>query len=782
MKTYRFLLLILVSFFLSPCTAQTVTADNFDQLQLQYRLPELTIDSRPFDGQKTSVMNIDGYPLRGLFGAPALPMRTDIVAVPFCDSIVIEVANAVFDTVDLGALVPWPLQSPRSKADVLPPEPIFDTLRYATDEYYGFPLASVDISGIARDRRLASITFSPVQINPVSHKAIVCRSADITLRYIGSDRQATLSHYYRLHSPAFNVPTLNNLFSTKDPYLEAPLRMVVIVPNSLRCSAIARLINWKRSCGIDAEALYFDMSRTNNEAIADSLADLYNNPSGDGRRAPTFIILVGDHEQLPAFDSKLSSWGTWGNDHISDLYYTTWSAGDLLPDAYVGRFSATDTATVAAIVDKTILYESYSFEDPSYLADAILISGVDNGYGNDSWDNAWCYADPSMDYVSSTYINVNNGYNTVYYYKNNTDHVPAGVTVSGSSASRTVATELRNLYNRGIGFVNYSAHGDWDRWHTPSFTVTHVNSMTNTGKPSFMIGNCCLSSKFDKRVCFAEALLRQSHGAGAVAYIGATNSTLWEQDFYWTVGVRSSIYNLMDATYDPDHLGMYDRLIHSHDEAYSDRGITAASMIFSGNLSVESATGGYYNTSETKQYYWEIYNLMGDPSLIPWLGTADPIPFTPYADGSYLGVTTVPNAYVSVIDRTNFGILAAGFASDNGSIELALPENFNPADTFYSAIAQGYRPLNATYTNVLDIPTASPLSSLSIYPNPSNGTIHIDGIPQNSTLQILDLTGRQLLSLGTERPTLSTQLLPGIYLLRIQTPTDIHTEKIIITQ
>ena len=45
-----------------------------------------------------------------------------------------------------------------------------------------------------------------------------------------------------------------------------------------------------------------------------------------------------------------------------------------------------------------------------------------------------------------------------------------------------------------------------------------------------MIGNCCLTNKFEKDVCFGEALLRKTNRAGAVAYIGGTNYTYWGEE------------------------------------------------------------------------------------------------------------------------------------------------------------------------------------------------------------------------------------------------------------
>ena len=106
-----------------------------------------------------------------------------------------------------------------------------------------------------------------------------------------------------------------------------------------------------------------------------------------------------------------------------------------------------------------------------------------------------------------------------------------------------------------------------------------------------MIGNCCLSGKFNTTrydACLGEALLRKNNNAGAVAYIGGTNSTYWPHDFCWSVGVRNNISNTMNTQYDSDNLGMYDRLFHTHNEPYSEWYNTMGAIVAAGNAAVEA--------------------------------------------------------------------------------------------------------------------------------------------------------------------------------------------------
>lgn len=782
-------LLIPFTFHLSPLKAQAVVSDGFDRLVVSYKTPTPDMQTVIHNAAYT-LPTLPGYNAGGEVGAPALPVRGDIIEVPFCTSISVSVENAVYDTIQLSKYtIFYPLQPSRSKSDTTHHNLIFDKKVYNADAFYGLPLAEVEVMGVARDRRLAQLRFNPVQINPVTNQVVVCRSADVTVTYVGSDVDCTLEHYQRYHTPAFSVgTTLNSLYSSNQAIKQSNnqvVRMVIAVPDILRCKAIERFAEWKRHQGLLVNILYYQVLGINtNTALAAHLKSFYDDAS-DSAPAPTYLLLVGDNNQLRAFDSQLPSSGYWssdpGNDHITDLYFVSWTTGDDLPDCYQGRFSATDTATLASIVDKTLLYEQYAFADDSYLARAALVAGEDNAsHTTSGWnaDYAWVYADPTMDYIAYNYVNAANGYTDVVYYKNDTSYAPSGVSVTGYCSSSSSATALRNLYSSGLGWINYSAHGDWDCWHKPNFTISHVNSMNNTGKPSFMIGNCCLTNKFDKSICFGESLLRRGNSAGAVAYIGGTNSTYWQEDLYWSVGVRSNINHTLSPNYNAQRLGIYDRLFHTHSESFDKYAITAGAIVYYGNLSVNSSS----SSSNMKKYYWEIYELMGDPSLMPWTRRAADLDISLALNGQTIAVTTVANAYVALVDTATLSPIFAAFADDNGRLSIDISSVADLSATLLSATAQNYKPYTRIFaTNPLGVSDIED-SQLSIYPNPATDHVAIDGLAAGSTVELYDAQGRQISVFKTNTSKFEfdvSTLSPGLYLLRIHTPKSVVTRKLV---
>lgn len=732
-KTLLFLSAIQLLLFNCLLTqAQTVTLvqSSYGGATFSVITPEVLSSTQTVDGENYINLSFEGSTHLFREGEPDLPVVSQMIEIPLCSEVQVSVSNIQSHSIGLSALVKGqpscpllPMQPAPSKSDRSPRPFVMDSAIYSTDAYYSAPaVAWVDRVGTARDKNLAALRISPISYNPVTGQVVIITHLTVTLTYKGGDEASTRRLHERYHSPAFAAG--NNIVAAlpsdaKSVRDDAPLHYLIVAHSSFR-GALDDFVAWKKRQGFLVTVGYTDQPEVGTSAtsIAAYTKSFYTNAT-DELPAPTFLLLVGDHQQIPAFDSRCSS---PANDHVSDLYYATWTEGDILPDCYMGRFSARNMAELTPQIEKTIYYESYAFDDDSYLSHGVLIAGVDRGY---TGDNAYNYADPAMDYIAKTYINASNGYSTVHYYKNNINFAPDGVQVSGSSNTSATDNYLRTLYNQGCGWVNYSAHGYDGEWSSPNFSTSHVASMTNAGKPSIMIGNCCLSGRFNTSYsggCLGEALLRKTDYAGAAAYFGATNSTYWPHDFCWAVGVRSSISNSMNTSYDASHLGMYDRLFHTHNESHSAWHITAGSINMAGNMAVE--TYGSYSL-----YYWEIYELFGDPSLMPWLGQATDMnvtyqPVIPIDSSTYT-VKAAPYSYVAITTADNHDLVCAAYANGNGKATLHLPTNLIPGTYELAVWAQNRKPvfeeititvLNGPYVMITQVePTATAVPGKLIY-------------------------------------------------------------------
>ena len=747
-----FLLMTLMGFGLY---AQTVSHNDWQSLKVDFTMPELRVDSAVVDGTTYTVLSVDGYYPSDRVGAPDLPRFSSLIEVPLCDGFVVTVSGAVYDTVDLPQHWMMPAQPSPSKSETTH-RFVIDRSFYAADTFFrAMDLAAVSAVGIARDRSLALLQFAPLAYNPVSHQMVVCRKATVTVQYVGADEEASRSMFERYHSPLFSSGTmsLNSLYP-KTGSATAPIRYTIVAHSSFR-GQLDEFAAWKRRKGFMVDLVYTDDAAvgTTTTSIASYINGLYTNAT-TASPAPTYLLLVGDHEQIPAFT------GSTDSDHITDLYYVSWTSTDHIPDCYTGRFSAQTVAQLTPQVEKTLMYEQYTFADPSFLDRAVMVAGVDGGT---SGDYGYTHADPAMDYAITNYINGTQGFTQVKYYKNDPSIVPTASNVTINATGSSATSSCLADYNQGAGWINYSAHGSATGWYLPSLSTSTVSSMSNSQKFGVMIGNCCLTNHFQTTTCLGESLLRRGNYSGAVGYIGGTNSTYWYEDVYWAVGVRSSssISPTMSMAYDNQRMGMYDRLCHTHNESYSQWAMSQGSMVFLGNMAVESSTSG------RKHYYWEIYELMGDPSLMPYLTQASTMTLTASSSvqvgASTLAVTAAPYAYVAMTDTTTGTLVAAAFANASGSATLTLPTALQVGNYEIAASAQQYK---TAFRSVSVLPASGPFPQVMQMVSQSDMVagdtvtlnVEISNIGNATASQVLvDLAcNNSLVTLGTQSLTIES--------------------------
>lgn len=688
MKQKIFLLIFTMMLFAHLFAQQTnykIEKDDFSTLQISFTVGDIDLQQIVKNEITYTTLNIQGYIPSTEIGVPTLPLFSSLIEVPLCNSFDVRVSEVVYDTIDISGHILLPAQEERSKSDTTSHPFAIDDKIYNTNAYYSLPQASIENVGIARDRRLARIQFSPIAYNPIESKIIVCRKATVSIVYNEPNLPATLEMFKQYHSPAFaaGTMTINHIYPNTLEQ-EMPIRYLIIAHSSFQ-GHLDSFIEWKKRKGFLTDVVYTGDANigTTNTSIADYISRQYTNATTTNP-APTYVLIVGDHEQVPAFSTQISD-GSYN--HITDLYYVNWTDGDNIPDAYCGRFSAQTLAQLTPQIEKTLMYEQYTFSDPSFLDRAVMVAGVDGGTAN---DYGYTHADPAMDYAITHYINGSRDFSQVMYFKNNTANIPSATNVTIGSNNSSNSATVRSYYNQGAGFINYSAHGSATSWGTPNFTVSHVGSMTNNQKFGLMIGNCCLTNKFETTTCFGEALLRKGNYCGAVGYIGGSNSTYWTHDFYWAIGVRSSINATMSMAYDASNLGTYDHFCHTHNESYQQWATTQGAIMFAGNMAVQGSTAD--NTS--KWYYWEIYHLMGDPSVMPYLTQASTMTMDlpdslPYGTSSF-NVSVAPYSYVAMTTADSHALISTTWADSNGVATLHSTTPFSIGDYEIVASAQQY--------------------------------------------------------------------------------------------
>jgi subtilisin-like proprotein convertase family protein len=296
-----------------------------------------------------------------------------------------------------------------------------------------------------------------------------------------------------------------------------------------------------------------------------------------------------------------------------------------------------------------------------------MIAGMDGGYGQ-VWGNG------QINYGTTHYFNEAHGiYSHTYLYPESGSH----------------AADIVQNVSDGVAFINYTAHGSTTAWGNPSFTQGNINGLENYGEYCTAIGNCCLTSSYEVGECFAETWLRAEE-KGAIGYIGASSGTWWDEDYYFGVGYTTNIVEY--PVYEDTGIGAYDGLFHDHGEAMDQWYVVNDAIIFSGNLAVmESGSSG-------TTYYWNIYNLMGDPSIATYLGVPDPNPVvhpeTIFTTWTSVTIEAVPGSYVGLTQDGE--LIGAGMIHESGSIDLPIwAQPLTPGPAHLVVMAQNREPYRA---------------------------------------------------------------------------------------
>ena len=625
------------------------------------------IDAQDYESERGtfSWLSLPNTVLGGNEGDPQIPVVNELIAVPFGANPRIEITS--YSTTDyrledygIHTLVP---RQPSLRKDQRPEDVpfVYNASAYQTRGLRSMPQAVVSVEGTMRGIQLGKMTIEPVSYDPVNNTLRVFNNIEVEVHFDGVDAAATEQMLVDTYSPYF-TPVYAQMFNgrmLRDAYSEhpdlytTPVKMLVITTSTYANNAtFQEWVTWKKQKGIYVDVYTTAQTGTTAANIKSFIQTQYN------QNHPTFLVIVGDSGDViqSATGSETSKY--------TDLYYSS-PDGDIFPDMYTCRMPVSSSDELTYMLTKTLQYEQYTMPDPSYLNETLLIAG---------WDSSWT---PKVGKPTIQYANT-------YYY--NSDH---GITADVFLTTASGQTTCYNYINQ-VGFVNYTAHGGQTGWSDPGFSVSNVNSMTNTNKYFWAMGNCCLAADWGySGVCFAEAMVR-AQNKGAWGYIGSCPSTYWWEDYYFGVGA-TSVYNQM-PTMDQTQTGVYDAM-------FDDSGFNTLNAVpFFGNVAVTYSHANGYTGSVTDQYYWEAYHCLGDGSVMPYQKnpSANQVSHAPTI-GIGLNTFTVnalPGSYVSITkDNEILGVAEVG---STGTVNVPITPVTSSGDVLVVVTRQQRQPYMQT--------------------------------------------------------------------------------------
>ncbi len=585
----------------------------------QYRGTEINAEIIETDSGNFVNLDFNSAGIAGELGSPQLPVLHRIIQIPFDCSPRIRVQNietVSYNLLDFGIVNQIiPRQAPIPKIRGYEPEFELAEDVYDSDRYiFERKVEIIDVQ-IARNYRIALLEIRPVNYNPATGDIEVIQSMEFGLEFPGADISETRRIKERYSSKAYDT-AIKPLIA--NPHAWEPRWLPDV-------NALGYLIITGSSYTAGTDELAHWKSRKGYSVKVRTATSLGGTTTGirnwilaeydTATIAPTFVLLIGDVGDVPRYTGSASGSAT-------DTPYGNMDGSGYIPELFVGRISPDNVTQFNHFIDRIIDYEHYNI--PS---------------GHDDFPNKACFLasdDPSYWSLAEA----------THRYAVQTHFGPAGFTCDTIKAHSDPLAGIHAIQaiNDGRMIVNYSGHGGYYSWEAPEMDASDVEGLTNYGEYPFVISNACITGSYHLSECFGETWIRQMD-KGAIGFLGASNNSYWDED-------------------DEMERRMYDDTFG--DEYY-----------FMAGMMLRSLYGVYLEYSSSANYYYDIYNLLGDPSVALWFRAPNALsashPSTiGISENVSVNVTSggspVSDALVCITNDEN--VHSVGYTNSSGNVTL----------------------------------------------------------------------------------------------------------------
>ncbi|MCD4796595.1 MAG: hypothetical protein K8R49_05440, partial [Candidatus Cloacimonetes bacterium] len=552
----------------------------------------------------------------GKYGEAELPVFSRFVSLPASGNFVVSDLQYDIEEIDLEKrIVFFGWQDSES----------IDNDFYLRDQWLPEDIVTISNPNIMRGNRFAQITIAAVQYNPFQNKIRKIKNVDIEFEIDNSINENPLTR--TRHSTSFDKIAEKNIINSERIRDTQGGQYLFICPDNIT-SNLAPLLRWKEKLGFKTRLATTTETGSTNTSIKNYLQNAYDN----WENPPEYVVLVGDVSgsiEIPAFfvEGYLTPWD------VTDHNYTLLEGTDYFPDIMLGRFSVQDQTQLNTIINKIIKYESDPYIATNWIKRALMITYVS--------EYRWQFYSPR-----ETVLGIREKLLDFEYTEVDTFISPW---TGGSVLSKI---------NTGHSFVNYRGAGGPLYWYEPYFTVYDINNLTNGYMLPMVTSMTCGGGDFatyNSPSCFGETWLHAGSPTlpkGAISFIGPS-----EHD------TKTPFNNSND-------MGIY-------------QGITQEGLFRCGEMLLRGKMELYNNYPylhgwggawDSDQFYFYVYNLLGDPGLAVWTDTPKniAISFNPeFVQGmNFIDVevlTSEPDKSGFTIAITNSdSLVAVGYTEETG--------------------------------------------------------------------------------------------------------------------
>ncbi|MBD3348015.1 MAG: hypothetical protein GF400_02320 [Candidatus Eisenbacteria bacterium] len=625
-------------------------------------------------------LRIPGAQALNIEGAPDLPSVTYFVAVPGHGGVELVATKSDVRRFADYAVAPCVATDDGDA----PAGAARDAGVYSSDGLFPREPVVVGAPVVMRDVRFVPVTVHPVRWNPATGELAAAGRMNVRLEFTESGpNEKTVTRSYR--SEAFEPIYESFLLNYEDlPREEVRRGSYLVITQDTYAAQLGDFVEWKTRRGV--ETVLVTLSEIGAGPTKEDIKDYIQNAYETWDNPPEYVLLVGDTwtggEAFPCFYVSLG-----GPQDPTDHPYALLEGGDYFPEVMVGRM-AIDTSTEATVAGlKSISYERGDAATDAWYERALMSAG---NYGGTH------VTSPRQTALRVGEMLVRHGYAQIdtIFYKPVTSPVP-----------------IMNSIDSGLSVVNYRGWGNADGWEYPHFTVDDVYSLANGNTLPIMTSFVCGTGNYDSwgsDPCFAEAWIRAgTPGAlkgGPAVFAPSHFNTHTKENNYVCVGFYEGM--------------LFEDMRHFGQAALRGK------IELLRHFPYEAGPG------ETMEFYFHIYNVIGDPEL--YLRTGIPGSFAvnhdasiPLGDNSLeLRVTddsgnAVPGAEVVVWKD---GESHETYELEGGK-NITMPLNAQTAGTAYvTVVGKNMRPYTGTvavtqddqyvawYSHTLDDNEAGPSS------------------------------------------------------------------------
>ena len=511
---------------------------------------------------------------------------------------------------------------PEETDEIIPPE---ETTTTQSDDLFPATPAQLINTYIVRGHQVGQFQFWPVQYSPANQTVVIYQALTLRITWNQVESRSTVTNSAAYSSYVFenlladhivNYSQEIQIETTRDKANDAVL---IIAPDAF-LSTLSSLVSLKESQGHPVSLVGLSTTGTTPESIKSYVYNAYHYST----QPPTYLLLIGDvnngSNTMPAF-TGLSS-GT-----VTDLYYGTVDGSDWIPDIFVGRLPARNTTQLNTMINNLVAYNNLTGAE-EWVKKAALLASNDSNY--------WQIAEATQNYV------INNRTLPAGYTGTFPSSAQAGGDKLYAQSYSAGNSNVINAINNRRSLISYTGHGSRTSWGGPGFYQSNIRNISHTGTFSVVTSFACLTGDFNATESFGETWMLQPN-KGAVAFIGASSSSYWGPDDTLERAMMDSLYSGANSAN------------------------IVSSFRFAGLMAVEATRPG--TGVAQSRYYWEIYNLLGDPALAMLIKPNNTNPdYYPQLSTSAISVGQTPGKDAVIrLELTNSGLKADSYELDSST-------------------------------------------------------------------------------------------------------------------